>query len=103
MDDKHRSIVDEVVDAIIAELPLVTRVKAANLSQIDVQALKLMMVDYIRNRLDQMHPALKKELKRDCLERSELSLDNFDPATVILRELWKRLRVTHKLNDVKWG
>ena len=103
MDDKHRSIVDEVVGAIIAQLPLDSRVKAANLSQIDIQALKLMMVGYIRNRLDQMHPAVKNELKRDCLERSEVSLDNLEPATVILRELLRRLKVTHKLSGAKWG
>ena len=103
MDNRHRNLVDEVVDAIIAELPLDSRIKAANLSQIDMQTIRLMVTGYIRDRLDQMHPALKKELMRDCLERSEVSPDNFDPATVILRELWKRLRVTHKLNDVKWG
>ena len=103
MDDNHRNLVDEIVDGIIAELPLETRVKAANLSQIDFQAIKLMVTGYIWNRVDQMHPVLKKELKRDCLERSGVSLDNFDPATVILRELLRRLRVTHKLGDVKWG
>ena len=103
MDDKHRNLVDEVVDGIIAELQLDSRIKAANLSQIDIQTIRLMVTGYIRNRLDQMHPAVKNELMRDCLERSEVSLENFDPATAILRELWKRLRVTHKLSDVKWG
>lgn len=100
---KHRNLVDKVVDGIIAELPLDSRVRAANLNQNDFQTLKLMVVNYIRLRLDQMDPDLGRELIKDCLEKSGMSLDEFDPATVIMLELWKRLQKTHKLDDVKWG
>ena len=58
----YRNLVDEIVDGIIVALPLDSRVRAANLNQNDFQTLKLLVVSYIRNRLDQMHPVLKKEL-----------------------------------------
>ena len=99
----YRNLVDEIVDWIIVALPLDSRVRAANLNQNDFQTLKLLVVSYIRSRLDQMDPILKKELIKDCLEKSAMSLDEFDPATVILWELGKRLQQTHKLNDVNWG
>lgn len=65
--NKHSNLVDELVDGIIAELPLDSRVRAANLNQNDFQILKLMVISYIRNRLDQMDPVLKKELIKDSL------------------------------------
>jgi len=101
--DKHHNLVDEVVDGVIAELSLDTRVRAANLSQDDFRVLELIVVIYIRHRLDQIGAGVNKELMKDCLEKSGESLDEFDAATVIFRELWKRLWKTHKLSDVKWG
>ena len=101
--NKYQNFVDEIVEAIIAELPLISRVRAANISRDDFRVIELLVVNYIRNRLDQVDAAVNKELMRDCLEKSADSLDEIDPAFVILGELRLRLRETNKLWFVKWG
>ena len=93
--------IDEVVDEIIAELTLEERFAAANLSEDEFRALKLMLGKYIRHRLDNLDAVVNKKLMKDCLARSEESLNEVDAATVILKELWKRLRETHRLRAVK--
>lgn len=40
---------------------------------------------------------------KDCLEKSGGSLNEVDAASVILKELWAKLRETHRLRVVKWG
>jgi flagellin-specific chaperone FliS len=56
---------------------------------------------YIQYRLDQLDAGINQELMKECLAKSGESLDEVDAATVILRELWERLRETHKLRVVK--
>jgi len=93
--------VDQVVDEIIAELTLAERVSAADLDENEFRVLELIMGKLIRHKLDQKDVAVNKELMRDCLAKSGESLNEVDAATVILRELWNRLRETHKLRAVK--
>ena len=55
---------------------------------------------YLRNQL--RHKAVNKELMEDCIAKSGINdLDEAEAATVILRELWNKLRETHKLKVVK--
>ena len=93
--------VDQVVNEIIAELTLEERFAAANLSEDEFRALKLMLGKYIRHKLDQLDIGVNKKLMKDCLEKSGESLNEVDAATVILKELWKRLRETHRLRAIK--
>jgi hypothetical protein len=56
---------------------------------------------YIRHRLEQMDVGVNQELMKDCLKKSGESLNEVNAATVILKELWDRLRETHRLRAVK--
>jgi hypothetical protein len=100
-DKNNPNTVDQVVNEIIEELTLEERVGAANLEENELRALKLMLGKYLRYRLDQLDVGVNKMLMKDCLEKSGESLNKAEAATVILRELWKRLRETHKLRVVK--
>ena len=93
--------VDAVVEDIISDLTLEERVAAANLDEDELRVLELTLGKYIRFRLDQLDSDVNEELMHNCLENSEESLDEADAASVILKELWKRLRETHRLRVVK--
>jgi hypothetical protein len=100
--DKHNpNTVDAVVDVIISELTLEERVSTADLDEDELRVLELTLGKYIRHRLDQFDVGINKEIVKDCLARSGESLDDIDAATVIIKELWKRLRETHGLRVVK--
>ena len=74
---------------------------AADLDEDEFHVLELIMGKLIRHRLDKMDVAVNQKLMEDCLEKSGESLNEDDAATVILRELWNRLRGTHRLRAVK--
>jgi len=93
--------VDQVVNEIIAELTLAERVATADLEENEFRVIELMLEKYIRHRLDQMDVGVNHKLMKDCLSKSRESLNEVDATTVILRELWNRLRETHRLRIVK--
>ena len=100
-DNYNPNTVDAVVEEILAELTLAERVGAADLDEDEFHVLELMLGKYIRHRLDQMDVGVNQKLMKDCLEKSGESLNEVDAATVIIKELWKRLRETHRLRVVK--
>ena len=93
--------VDAVVDVIISELTLAERVGTADLDEDEFRVIELTLGKYIRHKLDQLDVGVNKELMKDCLEKSGESLNEVDAATVIIKELWDKLRETHKLRVVK--
>lgn len=93
--------VDNVVEEIIADLPLETRGSTANLDENEFKVLELTLGKYVRHRLRQGDVKANKELLESCIKRSGESLNEVDPAGVFLKELWKRLRETHTLRIVK--
>jgi hypothetical protein len=96
--DKHNpNTVDAVVDVIIDELTLEERVGAADLDEDEFWVLELTLGKLIRYKLDQLDAYVNKELMKDCLEKSRESFNEVDAATVIIKELWKRLRETQRL------
>ena len=100
--DKHNpNTVDAVVDILISELTLAEMVGTANLGEDELRVLELTLGKYIRYRLDQLDVGVNKVLMKDCLSKSRETLNAVDAATVIIRELWNRLRETHRLRVVK--
>jgi len=100
--DKHKSdTVDAVVDVLISELTLAEMVGTADLGEDELRVLELTLGKYIRHRLDQLDVGVNKKLMKDCLSKSGEPLGEVDAANVILRELWNRLRETHRLRVVK--
>ena len=100
-DKNNPTTVDEVVNEIIAELTLAERVCTADLDEEEFRVLELTLGKYIRHKLDQLDVDVNKELMKDCLAKAGESLNEVDAATVIIKELWKRLRETQRLSDVK--
>jgi hypothetical protein len=101
-DNKSFDTVDAVVEDLIAEFPLEANVDTANLEEDELRVLELTLGKYLRYKLDNLPVAVKEKLKEDCLAKSgDKNLDEVDAAAVILRELWKRLRDTHRIRVVK--
>ena len=100
--DKTRlTTVDQVVDEIIDELPLEAKVSRANLDEDEFRVVELTLGKLIRYKLDQVDFGVKTELMKDCLAKAGEPLNEVDAATVIIKELWNRLRKTHRLRVVK--
>jgi len=55
----------------------------------------------IRHKLDQLDVVVNKKLMKDGLAKSGKSLNEVDAATVIIKDLWNKLRETHKFRVVK--
>jgi len=100
-DIHNPNTVDAVVDILISELTLTEMVGTADLGEDELRVLELTLGKYIRYRLDQLDVGVNKVLMKDCLSKSRETLNEVDAATVIIRELWNRLRETHRLRVVK--
>ena len=92
--------VDEAVEQILADFPLRDQVETAILTEEDLAILQAVLANYIGDKLDEW--SFSKELYNDCISKADHELlDEADTATIILRELWERLRETHRLRVVK--
>ena len=93
---------EQVVDEIIAEMPLDDRVKTANLDEDGIATLQLALGKYLRYLIDNQSEDVNKKLLKDCIKQSgNETLDEAEAALYILKELWNRLRETHRLRAVK--
>ncbi len=99
---KHKpNTVDIVVEEIIAELTLAERVGTADLDENEFRVVELTLGKLIRYKLDQLDVGVNEALRDDCISRSGRStLDDADAAAVILKEVWDRLKETHRLRVV---
>ena len=96
------STVDQVVDDIIADLTLAERVGTADLDENEFRVIELTLGKLIRYKLDQLDVGVNEALRDDCISRSGKStLSDTDAAAVILKEVWNRLKETHRLRVVK--
>jgi len=94
--------VDEVIDDIIAEMPLDDRVRTANLDEDGLVVLQLALGKYLRYLIDNQSEDVNKKLLKDCIKQSgNETLDEAEAALYILKVLWNRLRKTHRLRAVK--
>ena len=101
-DNSTPSLLDALITDLIAEMPLEARVSTANLDDNEIRILELTLRKYVKYRLDQLNDTGNKELKKECIALSgKESLSDSEAAGMILNELWKRLRDTHRLRVVK--
>ena len=100
---KHNlNTVDGVVNDIIAEMPLDDRVRTANLDEGGLLVLQLALGKYLRHLLKNQSEDVNRKLFKDCIKKSgKETLDEAEAASYILKQLWERLRETHKLRAVK--
>jgi hypothetical protein len=100
-DEHPHSLIEALITEIIAEIPLEDRVRFANLAEDEVQVLEAVLAKFLNYRLEKLELHVNDELLKECRERSrDNSLDNAGASGVILTELWKRFRETHKLRIV---
>ena len=101
--DKHNhNTVDAVVEEIIAEMPLDDRVRTANLDEDGIGVVQLALGKYLRYLIDNQSEDVNKKLLKDCIKQSgNETLDEDEAALYILKELWNRLRETHRLRVLK--
>ena len=94
--------VDEVIDDIIAEMPLDDRVRIANLDENGIAVAQLALGKYLRYLIDNQSEDVNEKLLKDCIKHSgNETLDEDEAVLYILKELWNRLRETHRLRAVK--
>ena len=101
--DKHNpNTVDQIVNEIVSELPLNDKVRAANLDENGFAALQLELGKYVWHLMFNQTEVVNKELMADCIKQSgNGTLTEFEAASFILKEIWNRLRETHRLRVVK--
>ena len=101
-DKNYLTTVDKVIDEIIAEMPLDDRVRTANLDEDGLLILQLGLGKYLRYLIDNQSEDVNEKLIKDCIEQSgNETLDEAEAASHVLKELWNRLKETHRLRAVK--
>jgi len=91
--------VDEVVEDIVRDMDLSNKVAVANLHEDDLIPLQLSLGMYIKEKLKIW--SVNKELEESCIQACrEEGLDEHNPAMVIIKKVWERLKGTHKLRIV---
>lgn len=92
--------VDEVVELLYNDLPLREKVVMANLSEDQLDsAVYLAMAKTIRKEFGLYHG--NSDLLRSCQSYLGSKYDRYeDPAMVILKELWKKIKKTHNIRLV---
>ena len=93
--------VDAVIDDIIAEMPLDDRVRTANLDEDGLLVLQLGLGKYLQYLMNHQSEDVNEKLLKDCRIQSGKALDETEAALYILKELWERLQVTHRIRIVK--
>jgi hypothetical protein len=101
--DRHNpNTVDHIVNEIISELPLDDRVRAANLDENGLVKLQLELTKYLWHLIENHTEIVNEKLMEDCIKRSgNETLDEAEAVNYILKEIWSRLRETHRLRVVK--
>ena len=101
--DRHNpNTVDHIVNEIISELPLDDRVRTANLDEDRLVVLQLELGKYLWNLIVNQMEIVNENLMADCIKQSgNETLDEVEAANYILKEIWSRLRETHRLRVVK--
>jgi putative molybdenum carrier protein/uncharacterized protein DUF6794 len=92
--------VETAIDIIIDAMPLKDRTQMANMREEEIAALQLTLGLYIKGKLDRWsgHAAFMQSCaaaaKREKMDPSNMSM-------VLIKMVWKKLRVTHRLRVVK--
>lgn len=97
--EKLPETVDEAVDRLISDLPLRDKFRIANMAESELSTLNSTLGSLISAEFGIHHG--NQELLRFCENASgEKPLHPDYAPTVIIRELWRRLRKIHKLRVV---
>ena len=91
MNDSDDSLLDALITDLIDELPLESRVRAANLDEDEIKVLEAVLNKFITYRLEKLNEQVNDELFKECVAKSgDISMDDAGAAAFILKELWRR-------------
>ncbi len=82
--------VNEAVDQIIEVFSIDDVVKMSKLSEMELEPIKRAMRVYVEHRLDES--GINEDLRASCCEVAGRELDEVEASTVIIDELWRKLR-----------
>jgi len=97
---KPPTTVDQAVNRLLSELSLKDKTTIANMAEVELGDLHMNIGEYIRNAFGSWSE--NKDLMTSCCffaKKDNIGED--EAASIIIRELWKRLRKTHKLRVVE--
>jgi hypothetical protein len=97
---KHPETVQEAIEILMADLPLKEKATIANMTEDELITLNANLGRYIMDKFGLWSG--NEKLMESCLELSNYPLhDEDDAAAVIVKELWQRLKQSHKLRIVR--
>ena len=97
---KHPDTVQEAIEILIADLPLKEKATIANLTEDELITLNANLGRYIMDKFGLWSG--NEKLMESCLELANYPLhDEDDAAAVIVKELWLKLKQSHKLRIVR--
>ena len=92
--------VGQAVDQLLSEMSLKDKTTVANMAEVELSTLYATLGSYIRNNYGLWTG--NEELMASCrFTANKLSIDENGASSLIIRELWKKLRKTHKLRVIK--
>ena len=92
--------VDQSVKRLISELSLKDKTTIANMAEVELSDLHLTIGDYILNEFG-LWSGNDDLLNSCCFVAKKDKVGEEEASSIIIRELWKRLRETHKLRIVE--
>jgi len=104
-DTKRKSLkppitVDQAVKRLISELSLKDKTTIANMAEIELSVLHMTIGEYIRNEYG-LWSGNDDLLNSCCFFAKKDKVSEDEASSIIIRELWKRLRDSHKLRVVR--
>jgi hypothetical protein len=97
---KPPQTVHESVEQLCSQLPLKDKALIANMAEVELNVLQNTLGEHIRNELGLW--SQNRDLMRSCcfLAKSN-NINPKEASAIIIKELWKRLRRSHKLRIIK--
>jgi hypothetical protein len=92
--------VDEAVKRLISDMSLKDRIIVANMAEIELSLLHANLGEYIRNEFG-LWSGNQDLMTSCCFFAKKENVQQDEAASIIIGELWKRLRKTHKLRIVE--
>ena len=92
--------VDEAVKSLISEMALKDKTIIANMAETELSLLHTNIGEYIRNEFG-LWSGNKALMTSCCFFAKKEKVQEDEASSIIIRELWKRLRETHKLRIVE--
>jgi hypothetical protein len=92
--------VEQAAERLITELSLKDKITIANMAEIELGTLHLNLGEYIRNEFG-LWSGNEDLIKSCCRLAGSANVHQDEASSVIIRELWKQLKESHKLRVVK--